>query len=387
MDIINIIKSEELLNLLSKLISIKSVNPHYDEDGGEKKIGDFVIDFFKSNQIRCETQEVFPNRCNVIGRLNGSEPDKTLLFIAHLDTVSTAGMIIDPFEPVIKDGRIYGRGSCDTKGGLAAMLYALKVVKEAGIQSSANIVLVATADEEYTFRGIVRLVEAGIRAGGAIIAEPTGLDVVVAHKGVLRWRIRTRGRAAHSSMVDLGVNAVVKMAKVIQVIETRLVPLYKLRWHPLVGCPTINIGIIEGGTQGNIVPDSCMLELDRRTVPGESTESVLREFIALLEEIKAVDPEFDATMEKPLVEELPLETREDERVVAVTCQACHRVSGNSRICGAPYGTEASLLSHAGIPSIVLGPGSIDQAHTAAEYVSIEQVVKAAELYLRIMLDF
>lgn len=387
MEVKKLINSAELLDLLSDLISIKSVNPHYDEHSNEKEICNYLIAFFKNNKIKCEVQEVFPNRCNVIGRLNGAEPNKTLLFDAHMDTVSSAGMTVEPFKPIIKNGLVYGRGSCDTKGGLAAMLYALKVAKEAGIQPSANILLAATVDEEYTFRGIVRLIEAGIRAGGAIVAEPTELNVVVAHKGVLRWRIRTRGKAAHSSRVDLGVNAVVKMTDVIQAIETKLVPLYKLRHHPLVGCPTVNIGIIEGGTQGNIVPDSCMVELDRRVVPGESRESVFREFVAILEELKAVDPEFDAAMEEPLLEELPLETGEGERVVAVAREACQQVSGTSRISGAPYGTEASLLSHAGIPSIVLGPGSIDQAHTAAEYVSIEQVVKAAELYLRIMLDF
>lgn len=381
------VDESDVLALLKDLVSIKSVNPRYDGSSDEREIGDFVESFLKSNDIECEAQEVFPGRRNIIGRLAGSQPAKTLLFVAHLDTVTTQGMTIDPLSNPVDDGKVYGRGSCDTKGGMAAMLCVLKAIKASGVQPSANILVAATVDEEYKCGGAARLIEGGIRADGAVVAEPTELEIVVAHKGVLRWRVRTNGKAAHSSRVDLGVNAIVKMAKVIQAIEAKLVPQYKLRPHPLVGNPTINIGIIEGGIQANIVPDTCTVELDRRLVPGEDRELALREVAEVLETVGEGDPEFNATMEEPLVEALPLATREDERIVALAREASNRVLGKSRICGAPYTTEAGLLGRAGIPCVVLGPGSVDQAHTATEYVLIEKVIKAAELYLQIMLDF
>ena len=385
-DLGKLIDRDELVGLLTDLISIPSVNPSFQKDSNEKKIGDYVRDFFGRSKIPCEIQPVAPGRNNVIGRVDGANGSNSLLFEAHMDTASVAGMTIDPFKPEMDVDRIYGRGACDTKGGLAAMLYAMSLVKQSGVQPGSTLLLAATVDEEYSFQGVAHLVSSGMRANGAIVSEPTELDVVIAHKACLRWRIVTAGRAAHSSKAHLGINAIEKMMKLIEAIGEKLIPTYEQKQHPLLGTPTLNIGLIKGGVQVNTVPDSCTIEVDRRVLPGENKASVWSEFEPLLEELKQADPTFEATMEAPTLEDFPLETPEDERVVSLAREACNQVLGKARVCGVPYGTDASKLSRVGIPSLVLGPGSIDQAHSSDEYISIDQVLKAAEIYARIMLN-
>lgn len=380
-----LIVREELIGLLADLVTIKSVNPAYDPASNEKEIADHIRAVLSDWRISAETQEVFPERCNVIARIEGKDPSRNLVFEAHMDTVSVQGMSIDPFRPEIRDGLLYGRGSCDTKAGLAAMLYALKTIKKSGLQPSINVLLAATVDEEHSFKGVSHLVRSGLKAEGAVVSEPTDLEVIIAHKGVLRWRIVTKGRAAHSSKVHLGINAIAKMARVLEALENNLIPAYQNRRHPLLGCPTLNVGLIRGGIQVNTVPDRCEIEVDRRLLPGEDRESVWREFSILLNELRARDSDFWVEMEEPMLEDDALETSQDEVIVAIAREACGIVCGKDRALGVPYGTDASKLSRGGIPSIVLGPGSIDQAHSAVEYVDINQVVAATEIYTRIML--
>ena len=387
MDSIELNDRTELVSLLRDLVSIPSVNTAYQANLSERELGRYVQDFFARLGLSCVTQEVFPGRENVIARLDGSRPDRTLLFEAHMDTVSVTGMTIDPFNPKIEGDRLYGRGSCDTKAGLAAMMHALKTIAQGHMTPRATILLAATIDEEHAFRGVTRLVESGLRANGAIVSEPTQLQIVVAHKGCVRWKIRTCGRAAHSYKVHLGINAITKMAKALGAFEKRLGAAYAGRLHPLLGVPTFNVGLIEGGIQLNTVPDSCTIQVDRRLLSGETHEAVYSEFQEVLADLEREDPEFLAVMEPPLLESLPLETPGGDSIVTVAREACSHVLGDARLVGVPYGTDASRLSRAGIPSIVLGPGSIDQAHTAAEYVEIEQVVQAAGIYADIMRSF
>lgn len=382
-----VVNEQELVTVLADLISIKSVNPKFEADSSEREIAYYIREFFQRNKIPCELQEVLPGRYNVVATLKGSNPGRFLLFEAHTDTVSTKGMTIDPFRPVVTNGLMYGRGSCDTKAGLAAMLYAMKRVNDAGIQPATSILLAATVDEEYGFRGVSHLTRSGMTASGAIVSEPTDLHVIAAHKGCLRWRIITRGRAAHSSQAHLGVNAISKMAAIIQAIDGELARKYQQKKHPLVGVPTVSVGVIEGGTQVNMVPDRCVIEIDRRMIPGETAESVWNEFTEHLKELKAADPDCDAIMEEPTLEDFALETANDQRIVHTACEACRSVLGETEVGGVPYCTDASKLSRAGIPSVVLGPGSIDQAHTASEFVRIDQVAKAAEIYSQVMLTF
>jgi acetylornithine deacetylase len=282
---------------------------------------------------------------------------------------------------------MYGRGSCDTKAGLAAMMHAMKIVREAEVRPEASVWLVAAVDEEHAFRGVVKFLEKGIYADGGVVAEPTGLETVVASKGVLRWRLRTRGRTAHSSKPHLGINAVNKMAKVLTAMEQVFPPVFKKRQHPLLGSPTLNVGIIQGGVQVNQVPDSCTIEIDRRLLPGETKETVWKEFEGLLTNLCAHDSELEVEMEPPTIEDRGLETEAFERIVQVASKISQELMGHSRIVGVPYGSDASKLAEAGIPSIILGPGNIDQAHAADEYVELDQVALAAEFYARTISEF
>ena len=381
------IHSEEVFATLADLVSINSVNPHYPGGPGEGQLAEYVGKFFRRNSIPFTFQPVFDSRPNVLATLAGRSGERKLVLEAHMDTASELGMSIEPFRPVRKNNLLYGRGSCDTKAGLAAMMHAFKAVSDAGLQPGATAVLLAAVDEEHTFRGIVKFLEARVKAEGAVVAEPTSLETVVASKGVLRWRIRAHGRAAHTSRPQLGVNAITKMSKLILALDEKLPPRYRLRQHPLLGSPTLTVGTIQGGVQVNQVPESCSIEIDRRLLPGETQETVCKELSGLISELQGEDPELKLEMEPPALEDPAMETPASARVVEVARSVLQGAKGAGSLVGVPYGSDASKLSRAGIPSIILGPGSIDLAHTAEEYVELDQVVLAAEIYTRIILEF
>ncbi|MGD0227287.1 MAG: M20 family metallopeptidase [Terriglobia bacterium] len=378
---------EEIFATLADLVSINSVNPYYPGGPGEGLLAEYVGEFFRRNSIPFTYQPVFEGRPNVIAALAGRSGERKLILEAHMDTASELGMSIEPFRPVRKNNSMYGRGSCDTKAGLAAMMHAFKAVSDAGLQPRASAVLVAAADEEHAFRGIVKFLEAGVKAEGAVVAEPTSLETVVASRGVLRWRICTRGRTAHSSKPHLGINAITKMSKFIVALDEKLLPYYRMRQHPLLGSPALTVGTIQGGIQVNQVPESCSIEIDRRLLPGETQQTVWKELSGLISELEVEDPELKLEMEPPVLEDLAMETPASERIVQVAGSVSQEVRGTSNLVGVPYGSDASKLSRARIPSIILGPGSIDRAHAAEEYVELDQVALAAEIYTRIVLEF
>lgn len=367
------------VEILAELVRIDSVNPAYAGGAGEAAISKWIGEFLSAWGIESFEQEVLPGRPNRIARLPGRHAARRLVFEAHTDTASVDGMAIPPFEPAIREGRLYGRGACDTKAGLAAMLHAAAALASRGEQPNAEIWIAATADEEHAYRGVLKLCE-GLRAEGAVVSEPTSMRLVIATKGCLRFRLHTRGRAAHSSKPELGVNAIVQMARLIQALEEDAAG-FRLRRHPLVGAPTSNVGLIRGGTQVNMVPDACWIEVDRRLIPGESLENVLRHYGQLVARIDA-----GAWMETTLTDE-PLQTPEGARVAAVAARLLADMGLNPAPAGVPYGSDASKLTRAGIPSIVVGPGSIDQAHAAVEWVDCAEVERAAEFYRRMMLEF
>ncbi len=368
-----------VIDTLADLVRVNSVNPAYGDGGSEANLAPLVRQFFAQRGIETFDQEVFPGRHNVIARLPGKSSRK-LVLEAHMDTVSIKGMSIPPFEPAIRDGRLYGRGSVDDKAGLAAMMHAMASLKEQDITPECEVWLAAVVDEEFSFRGVVKLCE-GLQAEAAIVAEPTELRAVIASKGVLRWRIITRGKAAHSSKPHLGNNAINHMSRLVLALEQENQRL-AARTHPLLGPATINVGVITGGVQVNLVPDQCAIEIDRRLLPGESANDVLQHYQQLLDTLKAQHPSFDAIMEDPplLVDEA-LDTPADAGVVRVAQQVLAGLSLNPEPMGVPFGSDASKLARAGVPTIVFGPGSIDQAHAADEYVEIAAVQTAERFYL------
>jgi len=218
------------------------------------------------------------------------------------------------------------------------------------------------------------------------VAEPTELRAVIATKGVLRWRIVVRGRAAHSSKPQLGLNAITHMARVILAFENNHEQLAR-KPHPLLGPATCNVGVIHGGVQVNFVPDSCTIEVDRRLLPGETTAAVLAGYQRMLDELSSVHPTLDVTMEPPMVVDDALETAADSPPACLASQLLGEMGLNPNLAGVPFGSDASKLARCGIPSLIFGPGSIDRAHAAVEYVEIAQVVRALEFYRNFLLRF
>jgi acetylornithine deacetylase len=374
-----------LIETLAGLVRINSVNPAYGDGGSEANLAPLVENFFADQGIETFRQEVFPGRWNVIARLPGSSVRRVVLE-AHMDTVSIKGMSIPPFEPAIRDGRLYGRGAVDDKAGLAAMMQAVASIKADGLTPPCEVWFAAVVDEEFSYRGVVKLCE-GLQAEAAIVAEPTEMRVVVASKGVLRFRILTEGKAAHSSKPHLGVNAISHMSRLVLALEAMNGRL-AARKHPLLGAATLNVGVITGGVQVNLVPDQCVIEVDRRLLPGEKPVDVKMAFQELLDNLAALHVGFEARIEAPLllVDEA-LDTPMNTSVVSCARRVLRTMKLNERPCGVPFGSDASKLSRAGVPAIVFGPGSIDQAHAADEYVELAQVEQAMDFYRRFILDF
>jgi acetylornithine deacetylase ArgE len=379
------LQSGGVLATLADLVSINSINPAYDDGRPEEDIAKYFERFFEQRGIETVRQNVLPGRSNVIARLPGRNSGRRVVMEAHMDTASITGMSIPPFEPLVQDGRLYGRGSCDTKGGLAAMMHALAWFKENSIKPACEVWLAGAVDEEYMFRGVVALCD-GLQADAAIVAEPTELRAIIASKGVLRWKVRTKGKAAHSSKPHLGVNAISHMAKVISALDREAEALAK-KTHPLLGPGTLNVGVVHGGVQVNFVPDTCEIEIDRRLLPGETPEAVLAHHDAILNELRAQYPSLQAETDAPMLADPALETNADEQVAQVAKEVLTDLGLNWELAGVPYGSDASKLSRHGIPSIIFGPGSIDRAHAAVEYVECDQVLSAVSFYREFLQRF
>lgn len=377
--------SSALIQTLANLIRIASVNPAYDPANSEAEIQRWVAGFFRDHGIAVDEQQVLPARPNIIAKLPGKNPTGRIVFEAHCDTAGIEGMSIPPFDPQLQNGRIYGRGACDNKAGLAAMMHALVDLKEAQVQPLCEVWVASTVDEEHSYRGVLKLRD-NLQATAAVVSEPTEVKLTIASKGCLRWRITVNGKAAHSSKPYLGANAIEYMAHVVRVLEEHRANLKRLR-HPLLGSPTLNVGRIHGGTQVNVVPDSCWIEVDRRLVPGEKPERVIEDYRKLLVDLQASHPGIEAVIEPPLLQDEPLETPASCAIASRAAAVLAEIGLDTRPYGVPFGSDASKLSKAGIPSIILGPGSIEQAHTADEFVEIEQVEKSFEVYRRLMKTF
>ncbi|MDH3717756.1 MAG: M20 family metallopeptidase [Planctomycetota bacterium] len=311
-----------------------------------------------------------------------------LLFDSHLDTVDVAGMTIDPFGGKVADGKIFGRGACDTKGTGAAMLWALKDAVADG-QLSVNVAILYSIDEEVGRRGVRAFVDdqletLGWRPVGVVVGEPTSLRLVTAHNGTVRWRIRTRGVAAHSSDPRQGRSAISSMTRVIDAIEQHYIPTLAAS-HPLVGHAQCSINLVRGGSLINVIPESCEIRLDRRTVPGEDGTDVLPAVEAILDELRQQHPDLEVYQEAGTIEPALSPDTNQEFAHCVGC-VLESLKFSRDAVGAKYGTHASNFASAGLPAIVLGPGDIAQAHSADEFLSLDQLQRGVEVYRQLMLQ-
>jgi acetylornithine deacetylase len=387
----------DLTRTLSDLVSLPSVNPMGKPVSGpqyfEYRVTDYLEDLFRSLGLPFQRQVVEPQRDNIIARLDGThspaEGGPLLMFEAHQDTVPVDGMTIEPWTPTIQNGRLYGRGSCDLKGGMTAMLGALARLAKERPPGMPTIVMACTVNEEHGYTGATALTklwdqpEAIVprRPDAAVIAEPTQLQVVVAHKGVVRWRCHARGRAGHSSQPHLGVNAIFQMAPILAVLERYQRDVVgTLSEHALCGRPTLSVGTINGGLSVNTIPDRCTIEIDRRLLPREQPQTAYLHVVDYLARelpgsvIVEHDPPFLIGLGLP---------DEQNATVAASMDAAVRAAGlpGGKI-GVPFGTDAAPIAAAGVPSIVFGPGSIDQAHTADEWLALDQLEAASEALYR-----
>jgi acetylornithine deacetylase/succinyl-diaminopimelate desuccinylase family protein len=379
---------------LADMIRINSINAFYQDGPGESAMARYIQDFFHTRGIPTIQQLVFPangntpERANVIAKLPGLDPHRRLILEAHMDTVSVQGMSIDPFDPIVQLGNMHGRGACDTKGGLAAMMHAIADLKASGIKPACEVWLAAVVDEEYSFQGVLKLCEElrkdPTMTASAIVAEPTDLRVAIASKGVLRWRIHAIGLSAHSSQVHLGRNAITHMARVVLAIEQEQSRL-QLHSHPLLGTASINVGRIDGGVQVNFVPDACAIEIDRRMLPGESTVEILGVVQKILDQLQNENPAMKFRMEPPMLVDEPWTADVSHASVSISSQVLQSIGLDPQPIGVSFGSDASKLERAGIATVIFGPGSIDRAHTANEYVPLEQVDQAFEFYRKSIL--
>lgn len=337
---------------------------------GEKNVADFLAATAAAAGLEVEFQPVFPSRSNVIVRLlPAGTTRQSVLLAPHLDTVGADGT---QFIPQRRNGRLYGRGACDTKGSVAAMLSALTEVAASKIRPRhTEIIFAGLIDEENAQAGSRALVKNGRKAQLAIVGEPTRNRIITAHKGCVWLSLTTAGRAAHGAMPHLGKNAVLEMARAVDLLETAYATRLQKRRHKLLGHGTVNVGKISGGTQPNIVPDSCVIEIDRRTLPGETENSVRREIAALLSRRK-IRARITSFKDAPA---FPLET--DPKLPLV--QTLLRTANQLKPLGVDYFCDASVLAAGGIPSVVFGPGNIAQAHTSDEWISLKELERAKDM--------
>jgi acetylornithine deacetylase len=337
-----------------------------------------VAGWLREHGAEVEVDEVFPGRPNVIARLRGRAARRRLLWEGHLDTVQATGMSIPPFRPEVRDGRLYGRGAVDDKGCLTAFMLALRDL--ARDPAPVDLTFVAAVDEEYQYRGVLHHLNRGEPADGGVAGEPTGLRVVSACKGCVRWEIEVRGRAAHSSRPEEGIDAIAIGTDLAAHLRRTFAPLLAMRSHPLLGRASLVCTLIQGGEGPNTVPARCSLKFDRRTLPDETGQDVWREIEAEVRRFAAgQDRDAVVVMHPPFIDSSAMEVAPDAAIIAAASATCRAEGLDGGVLGVPFGSDASKMTRAGIPTIIFGPGSIDQAHTADEFVAIAEVARAARM--------
>lgn len=394
--------STPVIETLRELVRIPSVNPMGRPFSGpeylEGNVTRYLAERFKQLNVPYEIQEVEAGRSNILARLDGdSSPEeggRVLVLEAHQDTVPVEGMTIEPWSGELRDGRVHGRGACDIKGGMAAMLTAFERLAAERPAGRPTVVMACSVNEEYGFTGarhLARSFEDGSCSvlprlpDAVIVAEPTLLDVVVTHKGVLRWHCHTAGRAAHSSRPEQGENAIYRMARLVTALETyareQLPPLGE---HPLLGTATLSVGLISGGISVNTVPDRCTIEIDRRLLPDEDPDEASRH---VHEHLAGLLEENRAHSDAPYLATGGLRDTLNRRLAEQVAEVSRRHGGAGQLVGVPYGTDAPAFDRLGVPTVVFGPGSIEQAHTVDEWIDVDQLQAASAIYYELARRF
>ena len=386
MNLRRFIRKKELVDLTIQLVQTPTENP----PGNEKVAAQFLKPLLSKMGFKIKTILSPKGRWNLVAGKRWGRGGRRLIFNGHLDVVpagSPSQWKYPPFQGKFCQGRIYGRGSSDMKGGIASFIHALSTIERSKIplRQSAVVLHLVSDEESHGHQGMGFLTQRErIQGDAALVGEPTDLQPVIAQKGALWLRILTIGKSAHGSRPHLGVNAVEKMMKLIE--RFNLIPLNKE--HPLLGKPTLNIGTIQGGTKVNVVPDGCEIEVDRRMLPGEKKEEVLREIKEILDSLQSQDPLFQYRMEEIDFAE-PSEVDPEGEIVKTGVRAIQNVMGKKPMLRGFSGfTDSRFYTNQyHIPTLIFGPGGVDQSHTTDESVEVDALVHAAHIYAMILMDF
>jgi acetylornithine deacetylase len=374
-----------LFSTLTDLIRIDSVNPTLVAGGkGEAEISEYVGLALGSLGLEVQKLEPEPGRVSVLGTLRGSGGGKSLMLNAHYDTVGVDGMD-EPFSGAVRDGKMYGRGSYDMKGSLAAQMAALKALVDAGTKPRGDVVIAAVADEEYGSIGTADLIQ-HVKTDAAIVTEPTAVQICLAHKGYLWIEVETKGKAAHGSRFELGVDANMRMGRFLAELETLERELRARPPHPLVGPPSLHAAMIQGGDGLSTYAASCKLQIERRTVPGETEAQAVGELQQIVDKLTAADPSFQATV-RPFFVRDPFEVSRDAAIVQTLDRASNKVLGRApNYIGDTPWMDAALLQASGVETVVIGPGG-GGAHAAVEWVEMESVAQIAAILAETAVEY
>jgi acetylornithine deacetylase len=379
------IDPEGVTDLLARLVRINSINPYFsDGSTDERQIAAQVAAELRGLGMRVELREPEPRRISVIGTLPGRGGGRSLMLNGHIDTVGS-GAMPDPFAATVRDGRMFGRGTYDMKGGFAACIAAARAIVEADISLDGDLHVVGVADEEVASLGMIDVLTV-CRPDAAIVTEATELDVCLAHKGFVWIEVETLGRAAHGSRFDEGIDANLRMGRFLSRLEELERELRRRPGHPLVGPPSLHAGTLRGGTAPSVYAASCRLEVERRTVPGETEASCLAELQAIADELAAADPTFQARL-RPLLTRPAFEVPADAAISSAVFAAATEVLGHRPAgIGHTFWMDASLLAEAGVETVVIGPHGAG-AHADEEWVDLDSVVRLSEILARTAVSY
>jgi len=380
------LKEEEIVSLISELVRIPS---YKGVEGQETEVARCIHHFFQNQGIESELVHVKDGRYNVIARLRGNGRGPSLMLTGHMDTVPPYDME-EPFQPKIENGRLIGRGSTDMKGALGCMIMAMVAIKRASVTLKGDIIFAGVVGEESDCQGTMALLENGFSADAAVVGESTNLDVVVGHRGLEWLEFTFYGKAVHGGKQSEGINAIDHAMMFGTKLKQKLVPELARRTHPIIGESSMNFGVIKGGTQPSTVAHKCILQIDRRWVPSEKYKDVIKEYQDILDLMHQRDPEFNGIMRSlttdievkyPFVcEAMEIDTKHP-LVMAAEKIVCVVIKKKPELTTFSAWTDAGLLcSRGGIPTIVLGPGDIESAHTANESLDISQILSCTLIY-------
>lgn len=379
----SIFDEEELVKILKELIQRKSENPI----GNEEQVAKYVQKILQENNINAQLSWAAANRPNVVAKLKGNKPGPTIIYNGHLDVVPAGlGWSIEPFQGIVKEGKMFGRGTSDMKSGVSAMIYAGILLQKMGNPFSGELILFFNVDEERTNLGMLKFFEnKNVKADYVVIGEPTDTDICLGHRGCARFRLKTKGTPGHTSYVKKPDNAIYKMIRLVNVLEELSLDI-RNRVDPFLGNASLTVSQINGGTAPNIVPDSCIIEIDRRLLPGESYEEVYQEIDKSLRKVSELN-NFSYELECYLF--LPASIIDKDHYLVTKLSDTIKNYRKDEFIIKPFeaSCEAPFFSvNKGFPTIIFGPGSISQAHTIDEYVELQEVIDVAKIYVELVLQ-